>query len=734
MTESRSRSRKVSRKAGPPEDAATVSQSLSQSNNAADTAPNPSFKPPETNPQSAGSGKNQNQQKSNKSEKQAKSDNADNSNKSNNKKSANNSGNNNDANNGGGSGRGRRGSRGRSGRGRGGNNNHGNNQGNNQGGGKNNGNNRGRRNVPKSMQGADLTKRLPEPPQAPKNTLRMYALGGISEIGRNMTVFEYDGKLLIIDCGVLFPSSGEPGVDLILPDFGPIEKKIDKVEALVVTHAHEDHIGAIPWLLKLRPDIPIVASKFTLALIAAKTKEHRQKPKMIEVNEKSDVSYGPFRCRFWAVNHSIPDALGIMLNTPAGSIIHTGDIKLDQTPLDNRPTDLPALSRYGDEGVDLMLCDSTNATVPGVSATEADIAPTLKRIVQSAKNRVIVASFASNVYRVQAAIDAAVASHRKVAFNGRSMLRNMEIAEKMGYLRVPKGTIIPIEEASKMAPHKTMLITTGTQGEPMAALSRMARREHRQITVRAGDLIILSSSLIPGNEEAVFGVINMLSQIGAELITNADAKVHSSGHGYAGELLFLYNAARPKNAWPVHGEWRHLRANKELAISTGVPSERVMLAQNGVVIDLANGKAEVVGQMTVGNLYVDGVNMGNVDADTLADRTSLGAGGVVSITCVVDNRTSQLLEIPRVETTGFAEDDRALIPQVVELVDKTMNDLAAEGENDTYRMVQKLRRKVSRFIENNWKREPVILPTVVPMASEIEIIDDEELDNTRESV
>ena len=738
MTESRTRSRKVSRKAGPPEDAATVSQSLSQNSSSAETAPNPSFKPPENTPdsggsQSAGSGNhNQNHKNSNKSKKQDKSNKSDNK-KSGGDNSADNASGNNKDNKGGGnnSGKGRgRGSRGRSNRGRGGNNNHGGGQGgNNQGG-----NNRGRRNVPKSMQGADLTKRLPEPPQQQKGTLRMYALGGISEIGRNMTVFEYDGKLLIIDCGVLFPSSGEPGVDLILPDFGPIEKKIDKVEALVVTHAHEDHIGAIPWLLKLRPDIPIVASKFTLALIAAKTKEHRQKPKLVEVNEKSDVNYGPFRCRFWAVNHSIPDALGIMLNTPAGSIIHTGDIKLDQTPLDNRPTDLPVLSRYGDEGVDLMLCDSTNATVPGVSATEADIAPTLKRIVQSAKNRVIVASFASNVYRVQAAIDAAVASHRKVAFNGRSMLRNMEIAEKMGYLRVPKGTIIPIEEASKMAPHKTMLITTGTQGEPMAALSRMARREHRQITVRAGDLIILSSSLIPGNEEAVFGVINMLSQIGAELITNADAKVHSSGHGYAGELLFLYNAARPKNAWPVHGEWRHLRANKELAISTGVPRERVMLAQNGVVIDMANGKAEVVGQKTVGNLYVDGVNMGNVDADTLADRTSLGAGGVVSITCVVDNRTSQLLERPRVETTGFAEDDRALIPQVVELVDNTMNDLAAEGENDTYRMVQKLRRKVSRFIEQNWKREPVILPTVVPMASEIEIVDDEEVDNSRESI
>lgn len=690
MTESRNRSRKVTRKAGPPAETETASNE----------AASPVFQAPN---ESAASGNNSNE-----------SNNSNNSNSEDgNRRSRS------------------RGSRGGRGRGRGGSNNHNNGGRNNN---RNRNNNRGRRNVPKSMQGADLTKRLPEPPKQQKDSLRIYALGGISEIGRNMTVFEYQDEMLIIDCGVLFPSSGEPGVDLILPDFGPIEKKIHKVKALVVTHAHEDHIGAIPWLLKLRPDTPIVASRFTIALIAAKCKEHRQKPKFVEVNEKSDVNYGPFRCRFWAVNHSVPDALGVMLGTPAGNIIHTGDIKLDQTPLDNRPTDLPALSRYGDEGVDLMLCDSTNANIPGVSASEGDIPATFKRLVAGAKQRVIIASFASNVYRVQAAIDAAVAAGRKVAFNGRSMMRNMEIAEKMGFLKVPRGTIIPIDEAAKMAPHKVLLITTGTQGEPMAALSRMARREHRQITVRDGDLIIFSSSLIPGNEEAVFGVINMLSQIGAEVITNKEAKVHASGHGYGGELLFLYNAARPKNAMPVHGEWRHLRANKELAISTGVARDRVVLAQNGVVVDLRNGRAEVVGQIPVGNLYVDGVSMGDVDADTLADRTNLGAGGVVSITCVIDNRTSRLLEHPTVSTTGFSDDDRGIVPEVAEMVENTMNDLAAEGENDTYRMVQKLRRKVSKLMDSKYKREPVILPTIVPTNSDVLMPDDDEVHASRESL
>ncbi|MDN6273258.1 ribonuclease J [Corynebacterium casei] len=721
MNESRNRPRKVTRKAGPPAEMQETASNESAS---------PVFQAPDNSANAV----------SNNAPAEQKSENSGNAGNSEKNSSDNNQGGNNNR---------RSRSRGSRGRGRGGNgqNNNGQNNGQNNQGGNNNqgggnqggrnnrrgGNNNNRRNVPKSMQGADLTKRLPQPPKQANGSLRIYALGGISEIGRNMTVFEYDGKLLVIDCGVLFPSSGEPGVDLILPDFGPIENKIDKIEALIVTHAHEDHIGAIPWLLKLRSDIPIVASRFTIALIAAKCKEHRQRPKFIEVNEKSDVSYGPFRARFWAVNHSVPDALGVMLGTPAGNVIHTGDIKLDQTPLDGRPTDLPALSRFGDEGVDLMLCDSTNANIPGVSASEGDIPATFNRLVAGARQRVIIATFASNVYRVQAAIDAAVKAGRKVAFNGRSMMRNMEIAEKMGFLKVPRGTIISIEDAAKMAPHKVVLITTGTQGEPMAALSRMARSEHRQITVRDGDMIIFSSSLIPGNEEAVYGVMNMLSQIGAEVITNKEAKVHASGHGYGGELLFLYNAARPKNAMPVHGEWRHLRANKELAISTGVDRDRVVLAQDGVVVDLQDGRAQVVGQLTVGHLYVDGVNMGDVDADTLADRTNLGSGGVVSITCVIDNRTSRLLEHPTVSTTGFSDDDRGIIPEVAELVESTMNDLASEGENDTYRMVQRLRRKVSKLMDSQYKREPVILPTIIATSREVLVADDEDVKATRPS-
>lgn len=702
MNEPRNRSRKVTRKAGPPE-----------------TAETPVFQAPETQSKAAPAGESEGDGND------APRENADGGaekpgsgeSQSGNKKD-------------GGRSRsgGRRGGRGR----RGGSSNKGGDGRGNKGGDNRGGN---RRNVVKSMQGADMTKRLPEPPKAPKNGLRIYALGGISEIGRNMTVFEYNNRLLIVDAGVLFPTSSEPGVDLILPDFGPIEKHLDRVDALVVTHGHEDHIGAIPWLLKLRPDIPIIGSRFTLALIAAKCKEHRQRPKLVEVNEKSNENRGPFNLRFWNVNHSIPDCLGIAIKTGAGLVIHTGDIKLDQTPTHGRPTDLPALSRFGDEGVDLLLCDSTNASTPGISGSEADIVPTLRRLVGEAKQRVILASFASNVSRVQAAVNAAVAAGRKVAFNGRSMIRNMEIAEKMGYLKAPRGTIVTMDDAAKMAPHKVLLITTGTQGEPMAALSRMARREHRQITVRDGDLIILSSSLVPGNEDAVFGVINNLAQIGATVVTSKDAKVHTSGHGYAGELLFIHNAARARNFMPVHGEWRHLRANKELAVATGVAEDRVVLAQNGVVVDLVDGRASVVGQLPVGHLYVDGTTMGEVDADVLADRTSLGSGGVVSITSVIDNRTGRLLESPKVQTKGYSDDAREVTAEVAELAESTMNDLAAQGENDPYRMVQQLRRRISRMVEQTWRREPMILPTVVPMSSgDSSAVQDSEVEAELESL
>ena len=422
--------------------------------------------------------------------------------------------------------------------------------------------------------------------------MRVTALGGISEIGRNMTVFEHLGRLLIIDCGVMFPTHDEPGVDLILPDLRHIEDRLDDIEALVLTHAHEDHIGGIPFLLKLRPDIPVVglevhpgAGRREMPGAPASSRCSSRSPR------GSESTHGVFECEYFAVNHSIPDALAIAVHTGAGTVLHTGDIKLDQLPLDGRPTDLPGMSRLGDAGVDLFLCDSTNSEIPGVGPSESEVGPTLHRLIRGAEGRVIVACFASNVDRVQQIIDAAVALGRRVSFVGRSMVRNMGIARELGFLRVADSDVIDIGAAELMPPERVVLITTGTQGEPMSALSRMSRGEHRSITLTAGDLIVLASSLIPGNEEAVYGVIDALAKIGARVVTNAQARVHVSGHAYAGELLFLYNGVRPRHVMPVHGTWRMLRANAKLAASTGVPEDSILLAENGVSVDLVAGTA-----------------------------------------------------------------------------------------------------------------------------------------------
>ncbi|WP_179957352.1 ribonuclease J [Georgenia yuyongxinii] len=552
---------------------------------------------------------------------------------------------------------------------------------------------------------------LSAPGPIPQGGLRIVPLGGLGEVGRNMTVFEHGGKLLIVDCGVLFPEDNQPGVDLILPDFDYIAGRLDDVEAIVLTHGHEDHIGGVPYLLRMRHDIPLIGSQLTLAFIEAKLREHRISPVTLSVREGQTEQLGPFGLEFVAVNHSIPDALAVMIRTAAGNVLHTGDFKMDQLPLDGRVTDLRAFARLGEEGVDLFMVDSTNAEVPGFTAHERNIGGVLDNVFAQAEGQIVVASFASHVHRVQQVLDAAALHERKVAFVGRSMVRNMGIAADLGYLRVPENTLIDVKKIDDYPPSDTVLMATGSQGEPMAALSRIANKDHR-VAVGPGDTVIFASSLIPGNENSVFRVINGLMRLGAKVVHQGNAKVHVSGHASAGELLYCYNIVRPKNVMPVHGEIRHLVANGSLAVSTGVPPERVVLAEDGVVVDLVDGRARIAGAVPCGYVYVDGSSVGEITDAELKDRRILGEEGFISIFAVVDTSTGKVLTGPHIQARGMAEDDSvfdAILPDVT----SALNEVVGRGNADLHQMQQAMRRVVGRWAAKRLRRSPMIIPTVV---------------------
>ncbi|MEV0600652.1 ribonuclease J [Streptomyces sp. NPDC050315] len=552
---------------------------------------------------------------------------------------------------------------------------------------------------------------LGAPPQLPEGGLRVTPLGGLGEIGRNMTVFEFDGRLLIVDCGVLFPEEEQPGIDLILPDFSSIRDRLDDIEGIVLTHGHEDHIGAVPFLLREKPDIPLIGSKLTLALIEAKLQEHRIRPYTLEVIEGDRERLGPFDCEFVAVNHSIPDALAVAIRTPAGMVVHTGDFKMDQLPLDRRLTDLPAFARLGEEGIDLLLSDSTNAEVPGFVPPERDISNVLRQVFATAQKRIIVASFASHVHRIQQICDAAHEYGRRVAFVGRSMVRNMGIARELGYLNVPAGLVVDVKTLDDLPDDEIVLVCTGSQGEPMAALSRMANRDH-QIRIVPGDTVILASSLIPGNENAVYRVINGLTRWGANVVHKGNAKVHVSGHASAGELLYFYNICKPKNLMPVHGEWRHLRANAELGALTGVPKDHIVIAEDGVVVDLVDGVARITGKVQAGYVYVDGLSVGDVTESALKDRRILGDEGIISVFVVVDSTTGKITGGPHIQARGSGIDD-ADFNGVLPKIDEALAKSAQDGVMEPHQVQQLVRRCVGKWVSDNYRRRPMILPVVV---------------------
>ena len=550
-------------------------------------------------------------------------------------------------------------------------------------------------------------------PTLPAHGLRIVPLGGLGEIGRNMAVFEHAGRLLVVDCGVLFPENDQPGVDLILPDWSVYEDRLDDIEAIVLTHGHEDHIGAVPFLLRERSDIPILGSRLTNAFVGAKLREHRIKASLQDVTEGERVTVGPFDLEFFAVNHSIPDAMAVAIRTPAGLVLHTGDFKMDQVPLDGRITDLAGFARLGFEGIDLLMADSTNAEVPGFVTSEEKLAPVIESVIREARQRIIVASFASHVHRIQQVIDAAHKNNRKIAFVGRSMVRNMGVAGDLGYLSIPPGLTVSIDQAARMHPSQVVIISTGSQGEPLSALSRMATGNHRHITIEEGDTVLLASSLVPGNETAVNRVINALAHLGATVISKDNALVHVSGHAAAGELLYLLNTAKPSNLMPVHGEWRHLRAHAALARKTGLSDDQIVMTSDGDVVDLVDGRVSVVGHVDCGMVYVDG-NRAGVDENTLKDRLILGEEGFLACTIVVSTSSRMIVRPAHAHARGFA-DNPQIIAAVEPLVDKEIQRQLEDGVTDAHKLAQGMRRVMGRWVSDKHRRRPMILPSVIDL-------------------
>ena len=553
---------------------------------------------------------------------------------------------------------------------------------------------------------------LRTPPPLQPGTLRVTPLGGLGDVGRNSASFEIDGEMVLVDCGVLFPEDRHPGVDLILPALDLLSDRLSDIRALVLTHGHEDHIGAVPYLLKQRADIPVYGSKLTLALVASKLKEHRIRGyRLIEVKEGEQHRVGNFELEFFAVNHSIPDGLAVALRTSAGTVLHTGDFKMDQLPLDGRITDLRGFARLADEGVDLFMPDSTNAETPGFTPLEKDIEPSIARVFDQADRKLIVACFASHVHRVQQVLNLAVKHGRKVAYVGRSMVRNMATARDLGYLHVPANVLIEMKDIEKYRDDEVVIISTGSQGEPLAALSRIANREHPVIELGPGDIVLLASSLIPGNENSVYRVINGLTKLGAQVVHKGNAFVHVSGHASAGELLYCYNILKPRNVMPVHGEIRHLIANAKLAISTGVPAENAVVCEDGDVVDLVDGRARKVGRVDASYIFVDGSIVGDI-TESISDRLILGEEGFISVVAVVNLHTRSVIGALDINARGFAEDP-SVFDAVREQILTDLQQALDDGVDDVYRLQQVIRRTIGAWVSRRLRRRPMIVPVVV---------------------
>ena len=494
-------------------------------------------------------------------------------------------------------------------------------------------------------------------------SLRIIPLGGLDAIGKNMTAFECGDDIILVDAGLMFPDDEHVGVDLILPDYTYILENAEKLRGIVITHGHEDHTGALPYLLKdLDRRVPILGTKLTLGMIEGKLEEHRltKQPELREVHRGGSAKLGCFELEFYTVNHSIPGAMGIFMHTPAGNVLHTGDFKLDQTPIDGELTDFAALARFSAQGVDLFMSDSTNATRHEFTKSEAEVGVTLRRVIGAAKQRVIVASFSSHIHRVQQVCDAAQLAGRKVAVTGRSMLTNTRIARELGYLNVPDDLIIDAYDAADYAPEKIVVLCTGSQGEPLSALARMSVGEHKSISIERGDTVIISATPVPGNEKSVTRVVNQLAKIGADVWDKNRALVHVSGHAGAEELKIVLSLVKPKYFLPVHGEATHLRAHARLAEAVGVDPDHIFILDNGDSLRMQNGLVKRDAPVESGIVYVDGSSVGDIDQDVLRDRQSMSSEGVAVAVVLVDRKKNKVMGEPTIMMRGipgFDNDD-----------------------------------------------------------------------------
>lgn len=549
-----------------------------------------------------------------------------------------------------------------------------------------------------------------------KHRLRVIPLGGLDEIGKNMTVLEYGNDMIVIDAGLMFPDDDHPGIDLILPDYSYIVQRKEKLRGIVITHGHEDHTGALPYLLKdLGVPVPILGTRLTLGIIAGKLEEHRiKKPKFREIKPGGHVNLGMFGLDFLPVNHSIPDGVAVFARTPAGSVLHTGDFKLDQTPIDGRFTDYGAFTRAAKQGVSLLMSDSTNAESAGHTPSEAEVGVALRKIFASAEQRIIVASFASHIHRVQQVCDAAVASGRKVVVTGRSMINTTRVARELGYLHIAEDDLVDAYEMGDLARDDIVVLCTGSQGEPLSALARIANGDHKTVKIEAGDTVVISATPVPGNEKAVSRVMNRLFKAGAQVIHRGKAQVHVSGHAASEELKLMLNLVQPEHFMPIHGETRHLYAHAELARSVGIPDENIFILENGRCLEIDEGVVTLAEHVGSGVVYVDGLAVGDLGQVVLRDRQLLSSDGMAMIIVAIDAQTGAIVGDPEFVTRGVALGGGAeSLDSARARIDKVLARTAREGVTDAAVIKKVLRDAVSQFIWEDSRMRPMIVPVVM---------------------